>query len=130
MALIDTSSAWIEANFKETDLEHMRPGQEAELTLDAYPDQPLRGHVESLGGGTGAIFSILPAQNATGNWVKVVQRVPVRIAIDQADGPALRAGLSVAVDIDTGFVRPLPGAVRKTLALLGISPSYAGDIHQ
>ena len=125
MALIDTSSAWIEANFKETDLEHMRPGQEAELTLDAYPDQQLRGHVESLGGGTGAIFSILPAQNATGNWVKVVQRVPVRVAIDEPTSLPLRSGLSVDVEVDTGFIRPLPIAVQKTLALLGISSSYA-----
>jgi membrane fusion protein (multidrug efflux system) len=119
MAIIDTSTAWVEANFKETDLEHMRPGQMAELTLDAYPDRPLKGHVESFGGGTGAIFSILPAQNATGNWVKVVQRVPVRIAFD-ATGVPLRAGLSVAVDVDTGFIRPLPSPVRKALAAVGL----------
>jgi membrane fusion protein, multidrug efflux system len=98
----------------------MRPGQMAELTLDAYPDQPLKGHVESFGGGTGAIFSILPAQNATGNWVKVVQRVPVRIAFDAAADVPLRAGLSVAVDVDTGFIRPLPEPVRKAFAAVGL----------
>lgn len=125
MAIIDTSTVWIEANFKETDLAHMRTGQTVELTLDAYPDQTLHGHVESLGGGTGAIFSILPAQNATGNWVKVVQRVPVRVAIDEPTSLPLRSGLSVDVEVDTGFIRPLPIAVQKTLALLGISSSYA-----
>jgi membrane fusion protein, multidrug efflux system len=125
MAIIDTSSAWVEANFKETDLEHMHAGQYAELTLDAYPHQPLKGHVESLGGGTGAIFSILPAQNATGNWVKVVQRVPVRIAIDEASSLPLRAGLSVAVDVDTGFIRPLPETVSRALATVGLNAAYA-----
>lgn len=122
MAIIDTTSTWVEANFKETDLGHMRPGQPAELTPDAYPDVTIKGHVESLGGGTGAIFSLLPAQNATGNWVKVVQRVPVRIALDEPTSLPLRAGLSVGVDVDTGFVRPLPTFLRTTLDLLGIAP--------
>lgn len=123
MAIIDTTSAWVEANFKETDLGHMRPGQSAELTLDAYPDVTIKGHVESLGGGTGAIFSLLPAQNATGNWVKVVQRVPVRIALDEPTSLPLKAGLSVGVDVDTGFVRPLPSFVRTALDTLGIAPA-------
>lgn len=122
MAIIDTTSTWVEANFKETDLGHMRPGQPAELTPDAYPDVTIKGHVESLGGGTGAIFSLLPAQNATGNWVKVVQRVPVRIALDEPTSLPLRAGLSVEVDVDTGFVRPLPTFLRTALDLLGIAP--------
>ncbi|MCM5559030.1 HlyD family secretion protein [Pleomorphomonas sp. JP5] len=122
MAIIDTTSTWVEANFKETDLGHMRPGQSAELTFDAYPDVTIRGHVDSLGGGTGAIFSLLPAQNATGNWVKVVQRVPVRIALDEPTSLPLKAGLSVGVDVDTGFVRPLPTFLRTALGTLGFVP--------
>lgn len=123
MAIIDTTSTWVEANFKETDLGHMRPGQPAELTLDAYPDVTIKGHVESFGGGTGAIFSLLPAQNATGNWVKVVQRVPVRIALDEPTSLPMKAGLSVGVDVDTGFVRPLPTFLRTALDTLGITSS-------
>ena len=121
MAIIDTTSTWVEANFKETDLEHMRQGQPAELTLDAYPDMTIKGHVDSFGGGTGAIFSLLPAQNATGNWVKVVQRVPVRIALDEPTSLPMKAGLSVGVDVDTGFVRPLPAFLRTALDTLGIA---------
>lgn len=121
MAIIDTTSIWVEANFKETDLEHMRPGQPAELTFDAYPDVSIKGHVDSLGGGTGAVFSLLPAQNATGNWVKVVQRLPVRIALDESSSLPLKAGLSVGVDVDTGFVRPLPSFVRAALNSVGIA---------
>ncbi len=120
MAIIDTTSTWVEANFKETDLGHMRPGQRAELTFDAYPDVTIKGHVDSFGGGTGAIFSLLPAQNATGNWVKVVQRVPVRIALDETTELPLKAGLSVGVDVDTGFTRPVPTFLRTALDTLGI----------
>ncbi len=99
VAIVETGRSWIEANFKETDLTHMKPGQEATIAIDAYPDLALTGHVASIGAGTGAEFSLLPAQNATGNWVKVVQRVPVRIELDQAtrDLP-LRAGLSASVE--------------------------------
>lgn len=90
----------VDANFKETDLNHMRPGQPATVTIDAYPGMKLKGHVESLGAGTGSEFSVLPAQNATGNWVKIIQRVPVRIAIDdKADRPLL-AGLSANVRVN------------------------------
>lgn len=121
MAIIDTTSTWVEANFKETDLGHMRPGQPADLTFDAYPDVAIKGHVESFGGGTGAIFSLLPAQNATGNWVKVVQRVPVRIALDEPTSLPLKAGLSVGVSVDTGFVRPLPSFLQTALDTLGIA---------
>lgn len=123
MAIIDTTSTWVEANFKETDLAHMRSGQPAELTFDAYPDVTINGHVDSFGGGTGAIFSLLPAQNATGNWVKVVQRVPVRIALDEPTSLPLKAGLSVGVDVDTGFLRPLPAFLRAALDTLGIASS-------
>jgi membrane fusion protein (multidrug efflux system) len=92
----------IEANFKETDLGHIRIGQRAEMSIDAYPGLVLKGHVDSIGAGTGAEFSVLPAQNATGNWVKVVQRVPVRIAIDTHTDRPLIAGLSSAVTVFTG----------------------------
>jgi membrane fusion protein (multidrug efflux system) len=100
LSLVISKRRYVEANFKETDLEKMRIGQPATIKLDAYPSQPLKGHVESIGAGTGSEFSVLPAQNATGNWVKVVQRVPVRIAIDSADVPLI-AGLSATVSVKT-----------------------------
>ncbi|GGI76841.1 membrane protein [Polymorphobacter multimanifer] len=101
MAIMLGANPYVEANFKETDLEPMRPGQTAEIVLDAYPGSPLRGRVESIGAGTGSEFSVLPAQNATGNWVKVVQRVPVRIALVGPPTVPLIAGLSATVTIDT-----------------------------
>jgi len=100
MSLLVSKHDWVEANFKETDLDRMRIGQKATVKLDAYPGTPLTGHVESVGGGTGSEFSVLPAQNATGNWVKVVQRVPVRIAIDDHRGLPPVAGLSASVTVD------------------------------
>ena len=102
VSLVKDDGTRIEANFKETDLGHIRPGQRARLTLDAYPGLVLNGHVDSIGAGTGAEFSLLPAQNATGNWVKVVQRVPVRIAIDSRSNRPLIAGLSADVTVFTG----------------------------
>ena len=101
LTIVRSDASWVEANFKETDLAEMRIGQPATVTLDAYPGVQLRGHVASLGAGTGSEFSLLPAQNANGNWVKVTQRVPVRIAIDQASPRPLIAGLSTNVVIDT-----------------------------
>jgi membrane fusion protein (multidrug efflux system) len=107
IALVETGHSWIEANFKETDLTHMDQGDAVSISIDAYPDLKLSGKVASIGAGTGSEFSLLPAQNATGNWVKVVQRVPVRIEFDQktADMP-LRTGLSASVSVDTKYVRP------------------------
>ena len=101
LALVGTGHSWIEANFKETDLTHMTAGEPAIITIDAYPGRTLTGTVESIGAGTGAEFSLLPPQNATGNWVKVVQRVPVRIGFSEpvADLP-LRSGLSASVSVD------------------------------
>ncbi|GAA0277133.1 HlyD family secretion protein [Alteraurantiacibacter aestuarii] len=101
LTLISEDSTYVEANFKETDLAQMAPGQRAEVRFDAYPDLVLRGHVASIGAGTGSEFSVLPAQNASGNWVKVTQRVPVRIALDEASPRALIAGLSTHVTIYT-----------------------------
>jgi len=100
VSIVASDRAWVTANFKETDLNRMRPGQPAEVTLDAYPDLAIRGHVDGIGAGTGSEFSVLPAQNANGNWVKVTQRVPVRIAIDGAPGRPMIAGLSADVTVD------------------------------
>lgn len=92
---------WIEANFKEDQVGHMEVGQPVEIDIDAYPGGPLRGHVASFAPGTGSAFSVLPAQNATGNWVKVTQRLPVRIEFDGAPpARAARAGLSAKVKVD------------------------------
>jgi membrane fusion protein (multidrug efflux system) len=101
VSIVVSDRSWVEANFKETDLKNMRVGQPAELSLDAYPDITLRGHIASIGAGTGSEFSVLPAQNANGNWVKVTQRIPVRIAIDSKASRPLIAGLSTHVRIDT-----------------------------
>ncbi len=100
--LIETGDTWVEANFKETQLAGIRPGQPVEVELDAAPGVKLAGHVEAIGAGTGSEFSLLPAQNATGNWVKVEQRVPVRIRLDWPDkAPVLAVGLSADVTVDT-----------------------------
>jgi len=101
---------WIEANFKENQLTHMRPGQSATVTIDAYPDLELKAHVASFSPGTGSSFSLLPAENATGNWVKVVQRLPVRLSLDKVpEGALLHAGLSADVSVDTRHRRHLFG---------------------
>lgn len=102
LSVVAANSGRVDANFKETDLAHMQPGQPAEIHLDAYPGVVLKGHVESIGAGTGSEFSMLPAQNATGNWVKIIQRVPVRIAIDQRSPRPLIAGLSAVVKVNVG----------------------------
>lgn len=105
-ALVETADTWIEANFKETQLTNMHVGQTAEVVLDTYPDRPLTATVESIGAGTGAEFSVLPAQNATGNWVKVTQRVPVRLKVDGgAADLLLRTGMSAVVSVDTEVAR-------------------------
>lgn len=100
VTIVRSGGSWVEANFKETDLDHMRVGQPAEVTFDAYPELKLKGHVASIGAGTGSEFAVLPAQNANGNWVKVTQRVPVRIAIDEKSPRQLIAGLSADVTVD------------------------------
>jgi membrane fusion protein, multidrug efflux system len=101
VTIVANGQSYIEANFKETDLAGMRVGQPARIEFDAYPEVTLKGHVASIGAGTGSEFSVLPAQNATGNWVKVTQRVPVRIAIDQASPRQLIAGLSTHITVYT-----------------------------
>ncbi|MGE1094461.1 HlyD family secretion protein [Pseudomonas zeae] len=106
-ALISDHETWIEANFRETQLTHMLPGQTATITLDTYPNRPFKAHVISMSPGAGADFALLPPENATGNWVKVVQRVPVRLELDDAD-PAmpLFSGTSATVEVDTGHRTP------------------------
>ncbi|WP_295534159.1 HlyD family secretion protein [uncultured Thioclava sp.] len=100
--LVDTTDVWVIANFKETELTHMGAGQSATVTFDAFPGRNYKATVEAVGAGTGAEFSILPAQNATGNWVKVTQRVPVRLRLAKgSDLTGLRAGLSATVNVDT-----------------------------
>jgi membrane fusion protein (multidrug efflux system) len=108
-SLIESRPVWIEANFKETQLTHMREGQEVTVVADAYPDARWRGRVSTIAPATKAEFAILPAQNSSGNWVKVVQRVPVLISLDAApDGQTpLRAGMTVTARVDTGHVRSL-----------------------
>jgi len=97
---------WVSADLKETELTHVHPGQPVDITVDTYPGCDWKGHVESVSAGSDSSFSVLPAENASGNWVKVVQRIPVRVAIDQAecDRP-LRAGMSTVISIDTGHRR-------------------------
>ena len=92
---------WVVANFKETQLRHMRPGQPAKVTVDAYPDRVFEGHVDSIQSGSGAAFSLLPPENATGNYVKVVQRVPVKIVIDEVLDPqhVLGPGMSAVPEV-------------------------------
>ncbi len=130
-SLIETSPVWVEANLKETELTDIALGQSATIVVDAYPDYAWRAAVDTIAPTTGAEFALLPPQNATGNWVKVVQRVPVSLRIERSDDePVLRAGMTVTVSIDTERDRglpdfvpdsvadwPLPGFVRRALAL-------------
>jgi membrane fusion protein (multidrug efflux system) len=115
VTIVRSGTSWVEANYKETQLTKMAPGQSADIHLDAYPSARIKGHVLSIGRGTGSEFSVLPAQNATGNWVKVTQRIPVRIAIDNNPGRPLLAGLSAKVTIDTQET-PAPSGAALTAA--------------
>jgi len=108
VGLVSTDNVWVDAHLKETDLTYVKPGDPVGIFVDAYPTRVWSGTVESISPASGSEFSILPAQNASGNWVKVVQRIPVRIRIDRKpDDPILRAGMSVTADIDTGHRRSL-----------------------
>ena len=107
-AMVADRRPWLEANFKETDLTHVTVGQKAKVVLDMHPDVTWDAEVESISPATGAEFAILPAQNASGNWVKVVQRLPVRLRLVERPGePPLRAGMTAYVSIDTGRTRSL-----------------------
>jgi membrane fusion protein (multidrug efflux system) len=112
-SLVEDGPVWIEANFKETQLAGLRAGQPATVVADAYPGRQWQATVKAIAPATGAEFALLPPQNATGNWVKIVQRVPVRLALEpQRDGPTLRAGMTVTVSVDTGRERGLPRPLR------------------
>jgi membrane fusion protein (multidrug efflux system) len=119
-SLVSDNDLWIDANLKETDLTYVKTGQEAHVSVDTYPGVDFIAKVESVGAATGSEFSALPAQNATGNWVKVVQRIPVRLKLEpKPDQPQLRAGMSVVVEIDTGHTRSLPSLIHSATAWIG-----------
>jgi membrane fusion protein (multidrug efflux system) len=122
--LVDTDHIWVDANPKETELTYVRPGQPVTVTVDTYPDAEWRGIVESISPAAAQQFSLLPAQNTSGNWVKVVQRITMRVRIDTNDKklPPLRAGMSLEVNVDTGHSRGLP---RFMAALFGLAQRRA-----
>jgi membrane fusion protein (multidrug efflux system) len=108
VALVSTDDIWVEANMKETDLAYVRVGNRVDLSVDTYPGRAWSGTVESISPASGSEFSLLPAQNSSGNWVKIVQRITVRVKVERKpDDPPLRAGMSVYVDIDTRHRRSL-----------------------
>jgi membrane fusion protein (multidrug efflux system) len=116
-SLVSSQRLWVAASPKETELTNAHPGQGVTIEVDTYPGVTWHGTVESISPASSSSFSLLPAQNTTGNWVKVVQRIPVRIRIDDTDGkPALRHGMSAVVDIDTGTARGLPKPLANLLA--------------
>lgn len=117
--LVAADHVWVDANPKETELTYVRPGQPVRVTVDTYPDREWRGTVESISPAAAQEFQLLPAQNTSGNWVKVVQRIPMRVRVDTGDksSPPLRAGMSVEVDVDTAHARGLPHFLA---ALLGL----------
>jgi membrane fusion protein (multidrug efflux system) len=111
-SLVSATDLWIEAEPKETELTYVRPGQTATISVDTYPGAVWHGTVASISPASSSSFSLLPAQNTTGNWVKVVQRIPMRVTVDDLAGkPPLRGGMSVVVDVDTGHARGLPDFV-------------------
>lgn len=121
-SIVETAEVWIEANMKESQLTHLRVGQKATIVVDAYPDQKIPATVTSLSPATGAEFAVLPPQNATGNWVKVVQRIPVRLDLDDAIvDPPLRAGMTTTVKVDTKHKRELPAFLKDVLASVKLS---------
>jgi membrane fusion protein (multidrug efflux system) len=117
--LVSTDDLYIEANIKETALTYVKEGNPARTTIDAYPDASIASKVTTLAPASGSVFALLPPQNATGNWVKVVQRIPVRLSIDRPPDLALRAGMSVKISIDTGHRRSLGEFWRDIAAIFG-----------
>jgi membrane fusion protein (multidrug efflux system) len=119
-SLMSSRDVWIEANFRETGLTHMQPGQQATIDVDAYPDRKFKAHIVSMSPGTGSDFSLLPPENATGNWVKVVQRLPVRLELDDRDPTRpLFSGISVTARVDTGHRRSWLHLLQPALATEG-----------
>jgi membrane fusion protein, multidrug efflux system len=116
-SMMSSQRIWVEANFRETGLTHMRPGQEATIDVDVYPDRSFKAHVVSMSPGTGSDFAVLPPENATGNWVKVVQRLPVRLEFDEIDpNRPLFSGISVTARVDTGYRRSWGHPLQAALA--------------
>jgi membrane fusion protein, multidrug efflux system len=119
-SLLSSRRIWIEANFRETGLTYMRPGQEATIDVDAYPNRAFQAHIVSMSPGTGSDFAVLPPENATGNWVKVVQRLPVRLELDRVDpNRPLFSGISVTARVDTGYRRAWPFSFERAYAKEG-----------
>jgi membrane fusion protein, multidrug efflux system len=124
-SLVATNDMWIAANPKETELTYVKPGQPVTISVDTYPGVEWKGEVASVSPASESSFSLLPAQNTSGNWVKVVQRIPMRVSIKPAPGmPQLRAGMSTEIDIDTGHARGLPQFVEQ---LMGKNTAYAHE---
>lgn len=123
-SLVGADNTWVHANYKETELTHVKVGQRATISIDTYPDQEFEATVSGISPATGAEFAVLPPQNATGNWVKVVQRLTVRLRIIEPAGQTdatLRAGMSAIVTIDTGHKRRLTGVFARLTDWVGIS---------
>ncbi len=126
MVVVADTDLWIEANFKETELTLVRPGQTAIVKVDTYPDAECTGKVASIAQATGAEFAVLPPQNASGNWVKVVQRIPVRISVACREGdPPLRVGMSTTIEIDTGHSRSIGSLLSGLAKSVGLSSATA-----
>lgn len=121
MNIVSRENMWVDANLKETDLVHVKIGDPATIAVDAYGGRIWKAHVASIAPATGSEFSVLPAQNSSGNWVKVVQRLAVRLAVEpEQDAPQLRAGMSVTASVDTGVKRSLATLPRDLLHMVGL----------
>jgi membrane fusion protein (multidrug efflux system) len=122
--IVSTDHVWVQASPKETELTYVKPGQKVTVEVDTFPGQRWAGTVESISPASASSFSLLPAENTSGNWVKVVQRIPMRVRVNNAPGkPALRVGMSVEVSVDTGHERGLPSFITD---LFGSSDSERG----
>lgn len=121
--LVSADNVWVDANPKETELTYVKPGQDATITVDTYPGLTWKAKVQSINPASGSSFALLPAQNTSGNWVKVVQRIAMRLQLEPAAGkPPLRVGMSVVVDVQTGHARGVPDVLKPLLRI--VWPSY------
>jgi membrane fusion protein (multidrug efflux system) len=123
--IVSTDHVWVQASPKETELTYVRPGQKVSVAVDSYPGQQWTGTVESISPASASSFSLLPAENTSGNWVKVVQRIPLRVRVDSTEGkPPLRVGMSVTLDVDTEHARGLPHFIT---GMLGLSTASGAE---
>ncbi|MDJ0390622.1 HlyD family secretion protein [Roseomonas sp. E05] len=126
-SIVATGNMWIEATPKETELTYVRPGQPVTVTIDTYPDYAWHGTVESVSPASASSFALLPAQNSSGNWVKVVQRIPMRVHLEpEAGAPPLRVGMSAVISVDTGHARGMPSFLAGLFGANGGAPGRAG----